>query len=101
MEKWYGPSAGARSIFVYCDLIEDQIVGDSLSPLLRIVPVTVRQGKFQHTVYNHVHYYPLSTNNFHTIEISLRDEFGNPIPFQAGPATVTLHIRRRHAEILP
>lgn len=92
--------AKLRNLFVYCDLIQDQIVGDKTAPLLRIVPVTVPLGATQHSVYNRPHYMPLRTNSFHTVEISIRDKAGEKTRFEFGPLIVTLHLRRRYTDIL-
>ena len=37
---------GFHDLFVYCDLIQSQFVGDALVPLLRIVPVEGEVGWF-------------------------------------------------------
>lgn len=84
-------------IFVYCDLIESQVVGDTVAPLLRIVNTQHRKYEFGDQItqeFRTLQYLPLLKRNFSTIEIDLRGSTGNPIPFQSGTSAVTLHFRR-------
>ena len=41
---------GFHDLFVYCDLIQSQYVGDALVPLLRIVPVEGEVGWFTESI---------------------------------------------------
>ena len=86
---------GFESLYVYTNVVESRVVGDSLVPLLRIVPI---QGEHGHTIsrhFEHVQYLPLLRKEFGTIEIDIRDDTGHAVPFERGKVTVTLHFRRR------
>jgi hypothetical protein len=85
---------GRRSLFVYCSLVEDSIVGDSRVPLLRSVPVKGRYGETIREVFEQAMYMPVRTNNFDQIEISINTEDGQLVPFNSGVSSVTLHFRR-------
>ncbi len=85
---------GRRSLFVYCSLVEDSIVGDSRVPLLRSVPVKGRYGETIREVFQQAMYMPVRTNNFDQIEISINTEDGQLVPFNSGVSSVTLHFRR-------
>ena len=37
------------SIYVYCDVIEPRVVGDSQTPLIRIVPAKGNYGRIYHS----------------------------------------------------
>lgn len=84
-------------IFVYSDICEPAIVGDTHAPLLRIVNINAREFKFGSTIvksFAPVHYVPVLRNRFQTIDIDIRDQFGKPIPFEFGTLTLVLHFKR-------
>ena len=83
------------ALYVYCDLVRPRVVGDSRVSLLRPVPVTGQRGQNAFVSFNNIHYLPLNTFNFHSIEIDLRDDSGSPIPFEKGRVCVTLHFRKK------
>lgn len=85
---------GIHSIYVYCDLLEAVPVGDTLAPLLRICDAQGTYGNTVHRYFDKPIYVPLQKKLFDTIEIDIRDNLGNPIPFEAGNLVVTLHFRR-------
>ena len=84
-----------ESLFVYCDVLEPRVVGDSQVPLLRIVPVEGGNGELVTRIYENVHYVRLQRKTFQTIEINIRDRAGVNVPFEAGTLNVTLHFRQR------
>ena len=80
---------GFDTIYAYTDVVESRIVGDSLAPLLRALPVSGSQGA---TVSDRF-YVPVLY--FHFIEMDIRNDTGRRVPFEYGRVTVTLHFRRR------
>ena len=83
------------SLYVYCDVLEPRVVGDTLAPLLRIVPVAGKHGDLITRIYENVHYIRVQKKNFQTIEINIRDRTGKKVSFEPGTLNVTLHFRRR------
>lgn len=84
-------------LFVYCDIIEPQIVGDVMTPLLRIIsldPSKYIYGSNKMHVFSPPHYLPVMRREFDTIEIDIRSSTGEKIPFQFGTACVKLHFRK-------
>lgn len=84
-------------LFVYTDICENYITGDVQTPLLRIVPVDNTNyiyGSIQTKAFSPPIYLPLLRTEFSTIEIDIRTDTGDPIPFQSGTLTVTLHFKR-------
>ena len=75
--------------------MEARIVGDSLVPLLRIVPVTGGIGETVTKIYQKVHYVPIQRKSFQTLEIYIRDDLGKPVPFQRGKSIITLTFRQK------
>ena len=85
---------GLTALYIYCDILEYVSVGDTKAPLLRIVPVDGRNGESIYKVFGEPRYIPLQKKNFQSIEINIRDDIGNPIPFETGKLVVTLHFRQ-------
>lgn len=86
-----------NNLYVYTDICESCIVGDVETPLLRIVPVDIQNYVYSRTKSVNVtppRYIPLLRTSFQTIEIDIRDHLGNPITFESGTLTVTLHFKR-------
>jgi hypothetical protein len=87
-------SAGITNVYIYCDLVDFVHVGDTLSPLLRIVNASGENGEIVHTIFEQPRYLPVRRKNFDVLDINIRDSFGDIIAFQNGQTTVTLHLRR-------
>ena len=85
---------GFESIYVYSSIVKPRIIGDKIAPLLRIVPITGRQGRVVTTRFDHVQYIPIMSREFGTIETEIRDDTGRTVPFERWKVTVTLHFRR-------
>lgn len=86
---------GIYGLFVYSDIVEPQTVGDRLVPLLRTVPITGRHGENVATYFQNVHYVNLLRKEFDMVEIDIRDDTGQPIPFEQGKLMLTLHFRKK------
>jgi len=87
--------AGLYAIYVYCNIVERQIVGDVLVPLLAKIPVSGEHDSIVHQVFNPPLYVPIVRNSIDTIEISIKDDTNRGIQFQYGKVILTLHFRRR------
>ena len=86
---------GFDTIYVYTDVVESRIVGDSVAPLLRALPVGGVHGATVSNRFTNIHYVPLLYSHFKSIEMDIRDDTGRRVPFEYGRVTVTLHFRRR------
>ena len=86
---------GFYSLYVYCNLIEPWLVGDSRAPLLCIVPIEGHGGQMITKTYQHIHYLPLLQKHFRTIEIDIKKDTGERVPFELGKLVVTLHFRKQ------
>lgn len=87
---------GFYNLFIYSSLIaSDEIVGSSLTPLLRCVPVRGKHGDTISEIYQFPFYKRLVRNTFHEISIAIRDDTSEPIQFAGiGRVNVTLHFKR-------
>ena len=57
------------SMYVYCDLLEHVIVGDTKAPLLRVIDLSMRKHRNVHHVMNPILYVPLQIKNLSLIHI--------------------------------
>ncbi len=88
---------GMHYLLIYCDVAEPQIVGHTLAPLLQVVNV---EGKYMEII-NHSyvipHYVPVLKKSFNTIEINIKNDTDEPVPFEFGKTIIKLHFRRSTA----
>lgn len=86
-----------NTMFVYTNICESYITGGTQTPLLRIIPLECDNSAYACTKIHSFptsRYIPLIGNNFDTIEIDIRDEYGRPMAFERGQSTVTLQFKR-------
>lgn len=84
-------------MYVYCDLVEPQMVGDTVAPLLKIVNISTSSyiyGLHKSTSFIDPHYVPVMNRSFDSVEIDLRDSTGRHLPFHFGTSCVKLHFRK-------
>lgn len=87
----------APQLYVYLDIIEDQIVGDTRAPLLRTIPVETRKAYGGMTTYrcDPPIYFKLKTKSFDAVEAHIRTHTGKFAPFDHGTSTLLCHFRQR------
>ena len=83
------------TVFVYCNLLEERIVGDVNVPLLREVSMDTRYKSIVHRQYDKPFYIPLKIRQFQSIEILITGDNGQPISFVEGKTVATLHFRQK------
>ena len=86
---------GITSIYVYCNIVQPQIVGNTSVPLQRTIPVTRNSGDVITKTFTNIQYVPVQTKSFEDIEILLRTDTGDPVPFEHGKAIATLFFRKQ------
>lgn len=86
---------GLHTFFIYCDIVEYQLVGDANVPLLRTVPVSGKNGDVVANSFDNVHYVPLSRSTFQDIEVHITDDTGLRVPFEQGRVIVKLHFKKK------
>ena len=79
------------SIYAYCDIIQPQIVGDTSAQLLRSIPVEGKYGDIITKTFTNIQYVPVQTKSFGYVKILLRNDTGDPVPFERGKVITTLH----------
>ncbi len=86
---------GLHTFFVYCDIVQYQLVGDANVPLLRTVAVSGRNGDVVAKSFDNIHYVGLSRSTFQEVHIHITDDTGLKVPFEHGRVIVKLHFRRK------
>lgn len=89
----YDISRGFYSLYVYCNLCEPQIVGDVNVPLLRTVAIRGKRGEIITKTYGEPHYVPVTGRQIRLIEINIKDDTGEKVPFMSGKVICKLHFR--------
>ena len=94
----YPVEDGTDNLYVYCDLIEPVALGNAKVPLLRIV--LIQKGPIVTTSYNQVFYYPVIRKIFGVVEINIKRDTGEIIPFVCAKSFVALHFssKMRHQD---
>jgi hypothetical protein len=90
---------GFDALYVYCDLVSNQVVGDVLVPLLRVINIEGQHDDIVAKTYNNPHYVPVVKQEFNTIEISIKDDTNQSVRFMSGKVVVKLHFRKRKYQL--
>ena len=87
---------GQMRMFIYCDIIEKQFVGDTMAPLLRsFFYIGHKHGEPVTKSFDHLQYLDLKLPEFEMIHVYIRNEIGEPVLFESGSLSITLHFRRK------
>ena len=82
-------------VYVYCDLLEQVLVGDTKASLLRIIDRTSpEKSNVTRVTFNPVQCVPLQKKHFDTITIKLATDGGERMPFVAGKSILIIEFRR-------
>ena len=82
---------------MYSDTCVPYITRDVHTTLIRIVPLNMSDYKYGSIGIKNFTtpiYIPLLSTTFQSITIDIKDQDGNPIAFDYGTLTVTLHFKR-------
>ena len=82
------------TIYVYCDIVQPQIVGDTSAQLLKSIPAEGTFGDIITKMFTNIQYVPTQRILFEDMEILLRSDTGDPVPFERGKVVATLHFRQ-------
>ena len=84
-------------ILLYTDIIEDQYYGQQMSQILRVIPLNSNSNKTIETFFENPHYARVRETLINSINIEIRDLFGDPIQFSDffSYVIVKLHFRKQ------
>jgi len=84
-----------QSIFVYSDIVDYQIVGNTKATLMGVLPTKGSFNESQSWQFNPLQYLPLQSNDIRTITMKLCTPEGDPVQFLSGDSLCRLHFRRK------
>ena len=85
---------GLHDLYIYCDIVKAQYVGNALVPLLPIAPVEGVDGQRISKSFLHPQYIAVDRKVFETIEINIKRDTGESVSFEFGKVLLTLHFRQ-------
>ena len=94
-------SGGCNTIFLYCDLVQNEVLGDSRTALLRAIllrerPNTGNHQQQNYRTFDNLQWHRIVKSSIKSISVSLRNETGQLVPFLSrGRTNLTLHFRQR------
>ena len=91
---------GFYSLHVYCSVVEPQIIGQVLAPLLRCVHVDGNHGDIVEKLFNSPHYVPVLPTEIDYLQIDIKDDRNQFVPFDFGKTVVKLHFRKKRGLFL-
>ena len=83
------------ALYVYCDIIEHQFVGDKKTQLLRNISTHTPESSHRYLTFDTPHYIAVKQKVISTITINIRSDLGELIPFIHGKSLVKLHFKPR------
>jgi hypothetical protein len=90
-------AANIEVMYIYANILEQQIVGDISAPLLRIVNIEGKYPDIIDKTFDFPHYIPVLVKDISDIEINIKNDLNEFIPFASGKAIIKLHFRKiRH-----
>jgi len=69
-----------HDLYVYRNIVQEQLVGDALVPLLRIDPAQSDDGQRVSKSFKRPHYLPVSRREFETMEVNINRDTGESVP---------------------
>ena len=94
-------TGGCNTIFVYCNLVQNEILGDSRTALLRAIPLTKRPAtgnnhqQQNYCTFGNLQWRRVVKSCIESFSVSLRYETGHLVPFLShGRTNLTLHFRQ-------
>ena len=82
------------SMFVYSDIVEESLIGDSQGNILGFLPVQSKYGDQAYWSFNPPYYIPVRGKSITNITIKLAQDTGEPMPINEGKVICRLHFRR-------
>ena len=91
----FGSKVALHFVYIYCDVVEHNYVGDSMVPCLRTIPINMEFMPSNVLRFENPHYLPVRNSRFSTVTVEFTNELGEVIKFKPGLSLVKLHFRPR------
>ena len=92
-------TGGLNVMYIYSNIVQPQLVGNSLAPLLRAVPISGTSGSLVRETFQSRQYVNVVVNQISHITITIKSDHGQQIPFDYGKSLAVLHFRRKKQHI--
>ena len=88
-------NVNGTTMFVYSNIAAPSPVGNTFALLLHTVHLEI-DDKMEtlHKNYTSIHYFPVCTSEFDTIEVQLCNVYGDDMVFYGGESAIVLHFRK-------
>ena len=84
------------NFYVYSDIASFTFIGDTVAPILRVVPFQSKPDSyFFYKEFKTLHYVSVSKSIVDQVHITLKTENGMIVPFVTGKTILKLHFRRK------
>ena len=80
-----------QNLYLHCNISEPVYVGSQMAKVILTYAVNMGNQTVEDVFIPHLMFYRLSQYQFRDIEIDIRDNLGQPIPFQGGVVTANLY----------
>ena len=89
------PSLGVNHLYVYCDIVEPGIIGESKAKLLAVVPLRKKDqlGSIIYYEFRKPTFVPIKESEISSIHVNIRIGSGNPFPFHFGTVLLRLDFK--------
>ncbi len=96
-EFYASKSGGLNTMYVYTDIIKEQIVGGIYAPLLKVINLEQKHNNEDTTslTLDRLFYCNVKRSHFDNINIQLRDDTGELVHFEFGKVIIVLEFRRK------
>ncbi len=94
-EFYASKSGGLNTLYVYTNIIKEQIVGGIYAPLLKVINLGQKHNNEDSTslTLDRLFYCKVKRSHFDNINIQLRDDTGELVHFEFGKVVVVLEFR--------
>ncbi len=87
-------NGGMYSLFVYTNIVQNTIIGNSLVPLLQCVTIPNRPGEIIEENFPIPHYVPVILKEVSSIHLDIKDDTNKYIQFNWGKIIAKFHFKR-------
>ena len=87
-------SSDSSNIYIYCNIVDFEVVGNIYTRLLRTVKTIGKFGAEIQHIYINPHYKKVSQTKVKDIEIMICDDQGELVKFEYGKVLLVLHFRK-------
>jgi len=81
-------SCAMNYLYLYCDVLEPQVIDTKLAPILQVVNVEWKYTELVSRIYTSPHYVPILKKCFNSIDINIKNDQDLPVNFTFGKTIV-------------